>query len=88
MKSLLLENETQQSLGVNETCQVSLDCNSTRVLETTREKQLEPRPSVETQLSCYNRVPETTLGGKVSLEESEDQYHLCCTEETESDSSY
>ena len=87
-KSLLLENETQQSLGVNETCQVSLDCDSIRVLETTREKQLEPRPSVETQLSCYNRVPETTLGGNLSLEESEDQFHLCCTEETDSDSSY
>ena len=87
-KSLLLENETQQSLGVNKTCQVSLDCDSIWVLEITREKQLEPRPSVETQLSCYNRVPETTLGGNLSLEESEDQYHMCCTEETDSDSSY
>ena len=57
-----LEKETSQSLRVNENCEENLDCDSIRVNENTREKHLEPRPSVETQLSCYSRVDETTLG--------------------------
>ena len=67
---------------------MSLDCESIRVPETTREEQLEPRPRVETQLSCYSRVPKTTLGGELSMDETMDPYQLSCTEETDSDSSY
>ena len=84
----LLRKEIQQSQGENEKCRMSLDCESIRVPETTREEQLEPRPRVETQLSCYSRVPKTTLGGELSMDETMDPYQLSCTEETDSDSSY
>ena len=81
-----LENETSQSLRVNENCEENLDCDSIRVNENTREKRLEPRTSV--QLSCYSRVDETTLGGTLSMEECRDYSQLHYTEETDSDSFY
>ena len=81
-----LENETSQSLRVNVNCKENLDCDSIRVNEITREKYLEPKPSVETQLSCYSKVDETTLGGTLSMEECRVYSQLHCTEETDSDS--
>ena len=77
-----------QSLRVNENCEENLDCDSIRVNENTREKRLEPRTSVETQLSCYSRVDETTLGVTLSMEECRDYSQLHYTEETDSDSFY
>ena len=73
---------------MTENCQESLGCDSIRVSETTREKHQEPRPSVETQLSCYIGVDETTLGGTLSMDECQDPFTLHCTEEMDSDSSY
>ena len=57
----LRETEVLQPQRMTENCQESLGCNSIRVKETTREKHQEPRPSVQTQLSCYSGVDETTL---------------------------
>ena len=87
-ESSLLESETLQSQRVNENCNMSLGCDAIRVNETTRGKHLEPSNSVETQLSCNSRVPETTLGGTLSMGEYRDASLLHCTEDTDSDSSY
>ena len=73
---------------MTENCQESLGCDSIRVSETTQEKHRGPRPSVETQLSSYSGVDETTLGGTLSMDECQDPFTLHCTEETDSDSSY
>ena len=80
--------ETDQSEGTIEKCEESHGCDSIRVSEETREKQLEPRPSVETQLSCNSRVCKTTLGGSLGVDESQDPFKLHCAEETDSESSY
>ena len=84
----LPQTETDQSQGTIEKCEESHGCDSIRVSEETREKQLEPRPSVETQLSCNSRVCKTTLGGSLGVDESQDPFKLHCAEETDSDSSY
>ena len=84
----LRETEALQPQRMTENCQESLGCDSIRVSETTREKHQEPRPSVETQLSCYSGVDETTLGGTLSMDECQVPFTLHCTEEMDSGSSY
>ena len=83
------ETETKQSQRMTENGKVSHGCNSIRVNnKITREKQLELRPSVDTQFSCDSRVNETTLGGTLGMVEGQDSFKLHYTEETDSDSSY
>ena len=74
---------------MTENSKVSHGCNSIRVNnETTREKQIELQPSVDTQFSCDSRVNETTLGGTLGIVEGQDSFKLHYSEETDSDSSY
>ena len=84
----LRETEALQPQRMTENCQECLGCDSKRFSETSREKHREPRSSVETQLSCYSGVDETTLGGTFSMDEIQHPFTLYCTEETDSDSSY
>ena len=84
----LHETEVLQPQRMTENCQEGIGCDSIWVSETTQEKHQESRPSVATQLSCYSGVDETTLGGTLSMDESQDPFTLHCTEETDSDSSY
>ena len=84
----LPQTETDQSQGTIKSCEESHGCDSIRVSEETREKQLQPRPSAETQVSCKSRVCKTTLGGSLGVDESQDLFKLHCAEETDSDSSY
>ena len=83
------ETGTKQSQRMTENSRVSHGCNSIRVYnKITREKQLELRPSVDTQFSCDSRVNETTIGGTLGMVEGEDSFKLHYSEETDSDSSY
>ena len=83
------ETETKQSQRMTENSKASHGCNSIRVNnEITREKQLDLRPSVDTQFSCDSRVNETTLWGSLGMVEGQDSFKLHYSEETDSDSSY
>ena len=71
-QNLSLEVESPPSVIFDqEDC--GLGCDPRRVIENNNPGEaLQLRAGVETQLSCYSRVPETTLGGTLSTSESMD----------------
>ena len=64
-----------------------LGCDPRRIPETIRGKQLQWSERVDTQDSCYSTVPETTVGGILSTEESGDITPMngfdCCNSNSE-----
>ena len=82
-KNLLLEAAESQPPVIYENEDCGLGCDPRRVIEKNNPGEaLQPRARVETQLSCYSRVPETTLGGILSTSENVD-----ILEDSDSDSS-
>lgn len=82
--SLFLRKETDKPQRINNLNEQTLDCQPIRVNETTRGKHIEPRAGMDTQFSCNNRVPKTTLGGTLSAEKVLDTSLLHCNEDSDS----
>ncbi|MES9879322.1 MAG: reverse transcriptase domain-containing protein [Sedimenticola sp.] len=83
-ESLFQNQGIPPSPGINEKQDQILGCDTIRDLGVTRVKQLEPRTRVDTQLSCYSTVTETTVGGTLSKQESQDTSPLYCTMDSDS----